>query len=216
MNPEASEAEALRGVIPELEAEGYDVFVRPNPPLVPAFLGGFQPDAIAIRSDKNLLVEIISKPGTDHKLERLRGLLRDQPNWELRVVLVSPTTVPDPLEVQTPDAIKRRVAEMQKLITEGHAGPALLLGWALFEAASRKLLVEQFRRPQTPARLVNVLAGDGYLTPLEADRLRLLAKKRNAFVHGELQADIGADDVQQLIEVLQTMLEMIEKGSQHV
>lgn len=216
MNAAASEAEVLRGVIPELEAEGYDVFIRPRPPLVPAFLGSFQPDAIAIRSDKKLLVEIVSRPNADKELERLRGLLKDQPSWELRVILISPTTVPDSLAVQTPAAIRQRIDEMQKLIQEGHASSAFLLGWASFEAASRLLLMEQFRRPQTPGRLVDVLAGSGYLTPSEADRRRPMAKKRNAFVHGELQADIGAEDVQQLIAVLQTILEMIEKGAQNV
>jgi uncharacterized protein YutE (UPF0331/DUF86 family) len=214
MNAAASEAEVLRGVIPELEAEGYDVFIRPRPPLVPAFLGSFQPDAIAIRSDKKLLVEIVSRPNADKKLERLRGLLKDQPSWELRVILISPTTVPDSLEVQTPGAISQRIDEMQKLIQEGHASSAFLLGWASFEAASRLLLAEQFRTPQTPGRLIDVLAGIGYLTPSEADRLRRLAKKRNAFIHGELQAEIEADDVQQMIAVLQTLLEMIETGPQ--
>jgi hypothetical protein len=216
MNPEASDAEVLRGMIPELEAEGYDVFLHPRPPLVPAFLGSFRPDAIAIRSDKKLLVEVISGSDDDKKLEPVRGLLKDQPSWELRIVLVSPVTVSDSLEVQTPGAIRQRIAEMEKLIEEGHAGPAFLLGWASFEAASRKLLVEQFRKPQTPGRLVDVLASGGYLTPSEADRLRALAKKRNAFVHGELGAEISMEDVRQLIAVLKTMLEMIDKGSHNI
>jgi hypothetical protein len=212
MNAEATEAEVLRGLIPELEAEGYDVFVRPRPPLAPAFLGGFQPDAIAIRADKKLVVEVVSRPGTDKKLEQLSGLLKGQPSWELRVILVSPTTVPEVLEVQPLAAIRQRITEMRKLAEESHLGPALLLGWASFEAASRSLQSDEFKTAQTPGRLIDVLAGDGYLTPTEADQLRSLAKKRNAFAHGKLQAEISSKDVQELIAILETMLLMIEKG----
>jgi REase_AHJR-like len=216
MNAVTLEAEVLRGVIPELIAEGYDVFVNPGPPIAPAFLGDLRPDVIAIRGDKKLVVEIVMRPGVDKKLERLSTLLKGQPNWELRVVLVSPATAPDMVEVRTPDVIRQRVSEMQELVANRHFGPALLLGWAAFEASARKLSSEEFRRPQTPGRLVSVLAGEGYLTPSEADRLRRLAEKRNAFVHGELEAMIGAEDVQQLIEILETMLLMIEKGPENV
>jgi hypothetical protein len=216
MNAEATEAEVLRGVIPELVAEGYDVFVHPHPPLAPAFLGDLRPDAIAIRADKKLVVEIVSRPGTDKKLERLSSLLKDQPSWELRVFLVSPTTVPEILEVQPTAAIRWSIAEVRKLAEEGHLGSALLLGWASFEAASRSLQADVFRTAQTPGRLVSILAGDGYITPSEADTLRRLAKKRNAFVHGELQEEIGAEDVQELIAILETMVKMIEVGPENV
>jgi hypothetical protein len=216
MKAGASEAEVLRGMIPELVAEGYEVFVNPRPPLAPAFLGDLRPDAIAIRRDKKLVVEIISIPSADKKLERLRTALKDQPDWELKVVVLSPATAPDVLQVQTPDVIKQRIAEMQELVAGKHFGPALLLGWAAFEASGRKLLSVEFRKPQTPRRLVSVLASEGYLTPSEADRSRRLADKRNAFVHGELEEEIGAEDVQQLIVILETMLLMIEKGPENV
>jgi hypothetical protein len=216
MDAGALEAEVLRGMIPELVAEGYDVFVNPGPPIAPAFLGDFRPDMIAIRADKKLVVEIVTRPGVDKRLERLSTLLKGQPSWELRVVLVSPATAPDIDQAQTPDVIRRCVSEMQELVANRHFGPALLLGWAAFEASARKLASEQFRRPQTPGRLVSVLAGEGYLTPSEADQMRRLAEKRNALIHGELEAEIGAGDVQQLIAILETMLLMIEKGPENV
>jgi REase_AHJR-like protein len=216
MNAEAAEAQVLMGVIPELEAEGYDVFVHPRPPVAPAFLGDFQPDAIAIRADRKLVVEVVSRPGIDKKLQRLSSLLKDQPSWELRVILVSPTTVPEVLDVQPPAAIRQRITEMRKLADEGHPGPALLLGWASFEAASRSLQADEFKTAQTPGRLIDVLAGDGYLTPIEADQLRSLAKKRNAFAHGKLQAEISSKEVRELLSILETMLLMIEKGPENV
>src|ERR1700722_6531703 len=97
MNAEATEAEVLRGLIPELEAEGYDVFVRPRPPLAPAFLSGFQPDAIAIRADKKLVVEVVSTPGTDNNLVQLSGLFKGQLSGDFWIILLSPTSFRDVL-----------------------------------------------------------------------------------------------------------------------
>lgn len=57
---DASEKEVLRGIIQDLEAEGYEVFPDPRPPLAPDFLKEIRADAIAIRSDKKLL---FMKPG---------------------------------------------------------------------------------------------------------------------------------------------------------
>ena len=69
------------------------------------------------------------------------------------------------------DTSERR-ALVERLLEQGFVGAAFLLGWASFEAAGRALMVEEFRKPQTPGRLVELLAGAGYLTPTEADRLR--------------------------------------------
>jgi uncharacterized protein YutE (UPF0331/DUF86 family) len=207
MNSTASEAEVLAGLIPQLEAEGYEVFIEPRPPLAPPFLANVQADAIAIRSDKKLLIEVVRESTQARgKLERLRQLIKDQPGWELRAVLISPATSPVSLPLQTQETIVENVQEIQKLLAGGFIKPALLLGWASFEAAARATMPEQFRKPQTPGRLVDLLAGAGYLTPSEADNLRQLAKSRNAFVHGQLDIPISEDDVQQLISVLNTLL----------
>jgi uncharacterized protein YutE (UPF0331/DUF86 family) len=209
LTPGASEVEVLRGLIPSLEAEGYEVFVNPRPPLLPKFLRGFSPDAIAIRDDKKLLVEIVGETSrSSGKLERLQRIMKDQPGWELRVVLVSPANSPESLVVQSPDAIMERVAEMRELVDRGSLGAAFLLGWAAFEAAARSLMPDQFRKAQTPGRLVDLLAEVGYLTPSEADRLRQLAKTRNAFVHGELGVELTREDVRQLMAVLGTLVEL--------
>ena len=209
MIPSACEAEVLRNLVPSLEAEGYEVFVNPRPPLLPGFLRGFSPDAIAIRDDKKLLLEIVGEASrSSDQLERLQRIMKDQPDWELRVVLVSPVSSPESLMVQSPDAIIKRIAEMHELIDHGSSGAAFLLGWAVFEAAARSLMPEQFRKPQTPGRLVELLAGTGYLTPSEADKLRELAKIRNALIHGELGVQLAQQDVRELIAALQTLVEL--------
>jgi hypothetical protein len=55
----AAESEILRSVLPELEAEGYEVYPHPNPPIVPAFLGAHTPDAIALGPDKGAVASCV-------------------------------------------------------------------------------------------------------------------------------------------------------------
>jgi uncharacterized protein YutE (UPF0331/DUF86 family) len=88
-------------------------------------------------------------------------------------------------------------------------GPSLLLAWATFEALARAVVSGEFQRPQTPGRLVQVLAQGGYLTPTEADKLRRLAEKRNKLIHGDLQVRVSKAEVKRFARVLDTMLEMV-------
>jgi uncharacterized protein YutE (UPF0331/DUF86 family) len=207
LNP--SEREILRGMIPELTAEGYEVFVSPAPPLAPAFLKDFRADAIAFGKDKNLVIEFVHESSSDgQKLERVSDLIRDRPDWELRAVLVSPATAPKSLAVQSAEAIAENIEEMAQLTAGGFLRAALLLGWASFEAVARALMTEKFEKPQTPGRLIGLLASEGYLTPSEADRLRELARARNAFIHGELDTEISENEVRSFSSILTTLAGM--------
>jgi uncharacterized protein YutE (UPF0331/DUF86 family) len=210
MSLNASEREILRGMIPELEAEGYEVFVSPAPPLAPAFLKDFRADVIAFGKDKNLVIEFVHESSSDgQKLERVSDLMRDRPDWELRAVLVSPATAPKSLAVQSAEAIAENIEEMGQLTAGGFLRAALLLGWASFEAVARALMTDEFEKPQTPGRLIGLLASEGHLTPSEADRLRELAKARNAFIHGELDTRISEGEVRNFIAILTSLAAMI-------
>lgn len=213
MSASVSEREVLRALVPELEAEGYEVFLDPRAPLAPAFLEGVMPDAIAIRGDKKLLIEVVGRSGPNGgSLERLQRLLKNQPGWELRVVVVSPTTVPMSISVQSAEAIARQTEQVRQLVDAGFSSAALLLGWAAFEAAARALMTEAFQKPQTPGRLVEVLAEDGILTPTEADRLRGLAKARNALIHGGLDVSVTDADLRAFLTIISTLANAIETG----
>jgi uncharacterized protein YutE (UPF0331/DUF86 family) len=214
MSLRPAEEEVLRGLVPELEAEGYEVFIEPRPPLAPAFLKGLRPDAIALREGKKLLIQFAreSPPGAG-ALERMQRLVAAQPGWELRAILVPPATLPVSLASQSKEQIAASVSKIERLLDHKFVSAALLQSWACLEAMARLLLTEQFRKPQTPGRLVETLAELGYLTPPEADRLRILAKSRNSFIHGELDTVIAEDDVRFFIAVLNTLIGMIGAAS---
>lgn len=212
MTLQETESSVLSRLVPELQAQGYDVFVKPTRTAVPAFLGDFQPDAIALRgaenaaSDKNLLIQVTRQSkGNEKRLEDLAKLVAGQAGWELRIIWISAATTTEAMRVQSPDAIADRIAEVKRLAGDGHLGAALLLAWATLEAQARFLETEKFQRPQTSGRLVQTLAENGHLTPDEADLLRIIADKRNALAHGELTVDVSPQDVDTLIAVLTTL-----------
>jgi hypothetical protein len=210
MSTHTTEREMLERVVQELTAEGYDVYLHPNRPLLPSFLAGYVPDAVALGREKSLAVEVLRKSRhATTRLKRIQALFEGQDKWELRVVWVAPASAKEFLQVQTSVTIKQRIGEVRTLAVEDHLGPSLLLAWATFEALARAVVSGEFERPQTPGRLVQVLAQDGYLTPTEADQLRRLAEKRNKLIHGDLQVRVSKAEVERFARVLDTMLEMV-------
>jgi hypothetical protein len=208
-----SEMELLRAVVPELEAEGYEVFLQPSGSFLPAFLQGIRPDAIALSEKKNLAIEIARDTSEARQhLQLLSSQIKGHPKWELRVFWVSPTTSGATLTVQPPAKLKERIEEAKKLLAGGHYGSALLIGWATFEAICRALMPSSFRLPQTPARLVEVISSEGYVTPDEADRIRFLAQLRNGFIHGNLDIPMDKEEIGFFIDLLSKLEMMVEEA----
>ena len=159
---ENSELEILQRLVPELEAEGYEVYLQPNKAIIPLFLGTYQPDAIALRADKNLIIEVLRRsPEASKKLERITSLLDARKGWGLKAVWIEPVGDQRTLKVQTQNTIQARIKEIKQIAVDGHLQAATLMAWATFEALARAILIEQFSRPQTPARLVQILAAGG-------------------------------------------------------
>jgi uncharacterized protein YutE (UPF0331/DUF86 family) len=211
---DTTEQYILENLVPELEADGYEVFLRPGRAARPAFLKDFVPDAIAVRADRKLVIEVArTSPDTSTRLERLNGLLRDRDDWELRLIWISLTSADQPPEIQSIPAMRTRIGEVKELAAQGHRESALLVAWAAFEAIGRALLPTQFRRPQTPGRLVEVLAREGCLTPKEAEISRTLMKKRNDLVHGDLALRVTDDEVNAIATILDSLLLQAEEES---
>jgi uncharacterized protein YutE (UPF0331/DUF86 family) len=211
MNSDAQAAAVLEDIVPELEAEGFEVITCPPRRRLPPFLQSYSPDAIARREDKNLAIEVLRKGAPSEKnLDRLRQLLAGHRDWELRVYWINPANTPEPIEPASAKDIAKSIELIEGLGRESLFAPALVMAWATLEGLGRALLPDRFPRPQTPGRLVEVLAGEGYVTPSEADRLRPLAKVRNQLIHGGLRARVGSKDIESFTSVLRTLLELLQ------
>lgn len=206
MSSHHTEIDTLMDLMPELEAEGYEVFVNPSRSILPAFLKNFMPDVIARKEGKNLAIEVKRRSTSgDAKIQKIQELFKNQKDWDFRIIWIAPSSQPMSMDLPSRSIVKSRIKEVESLASMKHGGAAFLLAWATFEAISRLLLPDQFQRPQTPSRLIETLAGDGYLTPTEADILRRMAEKRNKLIHGDLKTRISKSEVNKLLEILRTL-----------
>jgi uncharacterized protein YutE (UPF0331/DUF86 family) len=216
MSAQAIENVVLERLVPDLKSEGYDVFVHPNKQIVPSFLGAYAPDLIALRDDKNLVIEIKQKSGrAENLLKDLAKRFEGQERWEFRVVWINPSESEDRLTLQSGDTISTRLKEISRLVDAGFVDSAMLMAWATFEAIGRKLMPKEFARPQSPGRLVQVLAQEGHITPDEGDVLRQLVDMRNRFIHGELTVEISQPQVEAFAKILSSLANNISIFEAH-
>jgi uncharacterized protein YutE (UPF0331/DUF86 family) len=206
MNSEVAKEVVLERLVPELQSEGYDVFVRPSRRMLPLDFGSYVPDVVALRNDKKLAIEIQHNGDRSNSMPReLAKRLEELGDWEFRVVWVNPRETLEKLQLQSPAAITERLKEISGLLDAGFVDAAMLMCWAALEAIARKLTSGEFSRPQTTGRLVQVLASEGHITPDEADSLRQMADVRNRFVHGELTSAASRSDVEAFMRILSSL-----------
>jgi uncharacterized protein YutE (UPF0331/DUF86 family) len=210
----SSEAEVIESLLPRYQAEGFDVYVNPSPSILPPFMRTYRPDAIALKKDKKIAIEVVgSTARSKQKIETLQSLFADHDDWELRVFYASPISSDKLLEIVSIPEINESIRRVSELRNEGHSLPALVMAWATFEAVGRALLPDRFQRPQTPARLVEVLGSEGYITPEEADTLRAAIAIRNAVVHGQLDSVVDQKMLEGFVVILKTLAKLVSTGS---
>jgi uncharacterized protein YutE (UPF0331/DUF86 family) len=202
-----TEEEVLAREVARLEAEGYDVFIQPRPPHTPPFLGDFLPDAVAIGNGKKLMIEVVKGGLEDKNLRALAEKFERQREWDLKLILVSPTSSGEGLSVQSSEAIQSALHEITALRDGNALRAAYVLAWAALEAEARRLMPNQFRRAQSAGRIVQALGQEGFLTPDEADQVRGMIDIRNRLVHGELSAAVTHEDVDRMLAVLGSLRE---------
>lgn len=206
---EVGEREVVELVLPRFQAEGYDVYVHPSPSILPPFMQTYRPDAIALKEGKKIAIEIVRPaPSAEVKVRNLRSLFEGQADWELQVFYASPLGAPPTVGIASQRDIKASLVQVEDLRKAGHLLPALLMAWATFEAIGRALLPAELARPQTPARLVEVLASEGIVTPDEAGVLRRASSVRNAVAHGAIDATVDDDLLGRVIAILTDIAEI--------
>src|SRR5437764_12011831 len=128
---EATGADVLENVLPRYRAEGFDVYVNPSPSILPPFMQTYRPDAVALRPDKKIAIEVVRSSGpSDDKVRDLESLFAPHGEWELKVFYVStmaPEKAPDVASTGDIDRAIRRVVDRK---SDGHEIPALVMAWA--------------------------------------------------------------------------------------
>lgn len=196
------ERELIAMAARKLESEGYDVVVDPARNTLPEFLRDFRPDAIAFRADGNLVLEVLTSVAKDaERANALNQLFDEVEGWKLR--LVWKDEIKD--AVQDMSVQLQNIAEKTKQITDGltedNIQGSFLLLWSVLEAISRYVEPEEFQRAQPSKNLVQRLASLGYVTPTQADELRILAELRNKLAHGGIDAEVSPQQLHALLDI---------------
>ncbi|MCB8876097.1 hypothetical protein [Acidisoma silvae] len=212
-SPGRRERAILQTVIPGLEADGFEVFLHPNGQLLPPFMKGYRPDAIAVKPGRKIAIEVAAGGGASEDqspLQQVQAIFATQKDWEFQILYAPGAPTEPDLTPESKESVTEIVRRLPYVFDQGGAVAALLTGWSAFEAAARRLMPEAFERPQPPARMLEALAFSGAITPDEADMLRNLARERNQAAHGKLDATITPKQLEQLITVTLTLLELTE------
>ncbi len=199
----------LESVIPQLEADGYRVIVQPQAKILPEFMRGYRPDAVALRADKKIAIEVKSRaPLKADKLSSFEALFAAHPDWEFRILYAPPLRSDTEAYTTVPSAstLEQMLDSISKAEKQFGPVPVLLTAWSVFEAAARALKPSEFERPQPSARLVEIMASEGYLTPKEADQARALGQIRNRAAHGDLSVPITDDELEEFVGVVRGLV----------
>ncbi|MBV9251164.1 MAG: hypothetical protein JO227_18170 [Acetobacteraceae bacterium] len=187
-----------------LEHQGYQFFAHPLPEMLPAFLGKYRPDAMALKPGEGIILEI-KRPGGNRKLasESIAALVKQTPGWEYRVVY-EPLSPADRIKINPPTThqIEDHLDEADRLLSLQHYRAALLLGWSVLEAVTRGHIAHEgdpARRPLSPSQTVQSLEMEGLIEDQEAQELRRAAELRNLVAHGDLSIEPEPDKVAALL-----------------
>jgi hypothetical protein len=194
------------------EDSGYQFFAHPSPELVPPFLRPFSPDAIAVRGDEGIVIEVAGRsektaaPNLVGLAERVAGAK----GWRLNVYSTADFPREPVIDAPTIDQFAGQVSEVESLARAGQPRAAFLLAWTALEAAARFLLPgNRTRRPLLPEQVVEGLATCGAIEPETAEQLRGLIEPRERIAHGDPSATVGMETLAPLLAHLHEVRDVI-------
>lgn len=213
---EIRERRKIREVAREYRRAGYQVLVEPAGPQVPAFLGNYRPDLIAIGEQESVVIEVKSTRGFDRSQENREIAARvvKQPGWRFELVVTGPRRERQ-IEEQEPwdlPVVDSYLEQVRKLLDTENREAAFLLLWANTEALLRRVaLKEDVRVGQvSPSQLVRELATQGLLERPDYLALERAAMFRNAFAHGMGAPDVEPALLDKLVRVIEALREDAE------
>jgi hypothetical protein len=208
------EREIMDAVGARYRAEGFQFLRSPPREFVPPFLRDYRPDAIALKGKGGVIIELKrSQDGAkDRQTLELSQALAGHPDWRLDLILMENFVReqgwllgPERIKAPSDEQVEAVRSEVERLVAQGQHSAALLLGWALLEALTRKRLsdlIAEREEPLTEWQVVEQLTTFGLLEPEDEEGLRSLLRRRNALAHGDFAASPSSGEVEALLGIL--------------
>jgi hypothetical protein len=203
-----TERRVLALIRPRLEAEGYSFIEFPADNVLPEFMHGYHPDAIALGKDKSIAIEVKLRrdQSSEKNLRSISERFKGQQSWEFRIVY-GDELEDEPIGASTSAQIEQHIVEGEALLQAGHHRAALILGWAAIEAIARTLSPDfPASGARTMRQAVELLEHLGHLGFEEAQELRKLLPLRAKVVHGDFTTVVSEDAVAPVLKAARTAL----------
>lgn len=182
----APERELEDLVARQLVAEGYDVVVQPGWDDLPPDIARFQPDLLARKDDRIVVVEVKSRQpdgSARSRVEALAEAVRSHPDLHFKLVIGPPDEAP---VGWSREETAQRIAQARSLVRDGYAEAALLLAWSACEAAARMLAHHEELDVQRwqPSTMFYQLVHAGLLDNVDLRKIEDARTARNRLSHG--------------------------------
>ncbi|MGE6739372.1 hypothetical protein ACQKGC_03755 [Allorhizobium pseudoryzae] len=194
----ASDTRALSVMAGRWEKLGYTLIIAPDPSDLPDFLRPLKPQAIAIDRTPKLAIFVMrtQNQNSDIRLGQIRTIFEAHPEWTLEIIYDTQEALA--LETVAQGELTSAINSLEMLApVEPRA--AVLLGWSVIEAATRRLEPDLTNRGLPPASLVELLISKGHLEQSDGEPMLRLARLRNALAHGQLDTVPAVGDVEYLV-----------------
>jgi uncharacterized protein YutE (UPF0331/DUF86 family) len=201
--------EFLEGLRSRYEAEGFSFTVHPDRSVLPDFMIGYTPDAVAWKPGQNVAIELKrnQSPSMQRALQDIRRLFDGHPDWQFHVVYMSTGPLQSiSIPSASPEVIRMQLNEVLELSEEGHCRAAFVIAWALLEAALQSVDDADVGKPRMPGTVVQALAMNGSISPETEQRLRALIQLRNRILHGDVTAEPTAEHVKLVADAVEDTL----------
>ena len=179
------------------------------------FLPGYRADLVVEKDGEFKVIEIKARTSlrTIPALRELERVIDSRPGWsyELQVV-AEPEKLPTPELSQWLDepGIRARLAQADRLATQGAAEAALLIAWAGAEAAARILLADEgveIDRATDSGYILGIAVANGAISRDDYRSLRGILTHRNAIAHGFDVPGVTSEIVSDLVAVVTKLLQ---------
>jgi uncharacterized protein YutE (UPF0331/DUF86 family) len=209
---EKNEADILRTLRSRYERRGCTFVPHPTGDLIPEFLRGYRPDALALSERDSVVIEVKARrtANSQKNLAQIAELVAKQPNWKFEIYYAG--DFPRPVYDRPNEAeISRLLEEIRGLRKAGFDRAALVMAWAALEAIARALRSEgaDASAPMIPSEIVEWLSRTGYIDNPTGRSLRHIIKARNAVVHGVQEIDLQDDELRELYSTVESLVKQL-------
>lgn len=208
--------EALAKAQAEYERKGFEFSAHPGAQLLPAFLKGYAPDALARKGQKNVVIGIMPPNPSEQQRKRLSyfaDIVKQHRGWDFHLYFAKESReLLDALKEPNQQELLSEIKRARDVAANSEPRAALVYAWGLLEAATRRLVLNERRgasRRYLPSSVIEALVADDYISDEQSAELSRIAGERNLIAHGFTKVDVSKADIDFLLATIESLVSNI-------